>query len=130
LVTTKYTKHTKEFLHNPSSGFFVYLVYFVVALPAETFRREPGSWGMKTFLRVLLVAVLVLVALKLLPVTLALGCVLGAALLAALAVGLSLAVAALGVALAVAAALSPIWVPVLAIVGIVSLCRRGRRAGA
>ena len=85
---------------------------------------------MKTFLKVALIFVLVLVALKLLPIALVFGGVLGAALLAAMALGLSFVVAALCALLAVAAVLSPLWVPVLAIVGIVSLCRRGHRAGA
>lgn len=79
---------------------------------------------MKTFLKVLLLVVAVILAVKLLPIAFVIGCAV-AALLAGLAVlGVSLAALLLCAALAVVALLSPIWVPVLAIVGVVALCRR------
>ncbi len=91
---------------------------------AATFREEPGFSGMKTFLKVLLIVVAVVIAVKLLPIAFVIGCAV-AALLAGLAVlGVSLAALLICAALAVAALLSPIWVPILAIVGIVALCRR------
>lgn len=91
---------------------------------AATFPRAVGFLDMKTFLKVLLIVVAVIVAVKLLPIAFIAGCV-AAGLLAALAVlGVSLAALLVCAALGVAAVLSPIWVPVLAIIGIVSLCRR------
>jgi hypothetical protein len=83
---------------------------------------------MKTFLKVLLIVVAVIVALKLLPIALGMGCVV-AAILAGLAVlGVSLAALLICAALVVAAVLSPVWVPVLAIIGVIALFRRGGAA--
>lgn len=91
-----------------------------------TFRAGRCSPDMKTFFKVLLIVVAVIVAVKLLPVALVFGCI-AACLVAALAVlGVSLAALTVGAAIVVAAVLSPVWVPVLAIVGLVALCRRGR----
>ena len=42
--------------------------------------------------------------------------------------GLSVAAAVIGVALVVAVALSPIWVPVVAVLGIIALVKRTARA--
>lgn len=79
---------------------------------------------MKTFLKVLLIVVAVIIAVKLLPIAFVIGCAV-AALLAGLAVlGVSLGALLICAALAVGALLSPIWVPVLAIVGLVALGRR------
>ncbi len=44
-----------------------------------------------------------------------------------LSVGLVVVVALLGVAFAVVAALTPLWLPVLAVVGLVALCRPKRK---
>lgn len=83
---------------------------------------------MKTFLKILLIVVAVIVAVKLLPIAFAAGC---------LTVGLLAGLAALGVgvvallacaALLVLVVLSPIWISVLAVVGIVALFRRDRVA--
>jgi hypothetical protein len=72
---------------------------------------------MKTFLKIFLLVLLALVALKLLPLTLALGCVMAIVLAGLVMLGLGAAVV-----------LSPIWVPALVITGIVSLIlRTGRR---
>jgi hypothetical protein len=74
--------------------------------------------GMKTFLKIFLLVCLALVALKLLPLTLALGCVMAIVLAGLVVLGLGFAVV-----------LSPLWVPALVITGIVSLIvRTGRRA--
>jgi hypothetical protein len=82
---------------------------------------------MKTFLKILLAAVLLIVAIKLSPFLfvaafagLILAVVLGA-------VGLSLVAALVAVVIALAVALSPIWVPVLCVIGLVSLFRRNSK---
>lgn len=78
---------------------------------------------MKTFLKILLVAALLVVAIKFSPLLFvgALGGLLAAAFLGV--VGLSLLAALVAVLLACAVALSPIWIPVLCVVGLVSLFR-------
>lgn len=83
---------------------------------------------MKTFLKILLVAALLIIAIKFSPVifVFALAGLVAAAVLGV--VGLSLVAALLAVLLAFAVALSPIWIPVLAIVGLVSLFKRSGRA--
>jgi hypothetical protein len=95
-----------------------------------TLRRLLGIGGMKTFLKILLLVVVALVAIKLLPIALVAGCV-AAALVAVLAIlGVSLAAAVVVAALVVAAVLSPIWLPVLVIVGVIALCKRLSRPAA
>lgn len=83
---------------------------------------------MKTFLKILLLAALVLIAIKLSPlffvalvVSLVAAAVLGV-------VGVSLVAVLAAVLLALAIALSPIWIPVLVIVGLVNLFRNNRGA--
>lgn len=92
-----------------------------------TFLRSVCFSAMKTFIKVLLVALLVIVAIKLCPLILlaALVTLLGALLLGTL--GLSALAGVLLVALLVAVVLSPLWVPVLLVVGIVALWRKSRR---
>ena len=93
---------------------------------------------MKTFWKALLFVVLGLVILHLCPVllvpvmlgfaaALVIGTVLLSGVAAVAATGLSLVAGLLAVVLVLLAVLSPIWLPVLAIVGLVSLCRRGRK---
>jgi hypothetical protein len=83
--------------------------------------------GMKTFLKVLLVAALLIVAIKFSPIIF-IGALVGLIVAAVLgAVGLSLLALLLAIVLAVALALSPIWLPVLVIMGLVSLFRRDSR---
>jgi hypothetical protein len=79
---------------------------------------------MKTFLKILLVAVLLVVAIKLSPMVFvaALIGLLAAAVLGV--VGLSLVAALLAVVIALAAALAPIWIPVLLIMGAISLFKK------
>jgi hypothetical protein len=79
---------------------------------------------MNTFLKILLIAIVLVLAIKFSPVLFlfALGGLIAAAVLGV--VGLSLVVALLAVVVAFAVALSPIWIPVLAIVGLVSLFKR------
>ena len=79
---------------------------------------------MKTFLKVLLLAVLLIVAIKLSPVIFV-GALVGLIAAVALgAIGLSLVAALLAVALALAVALSPVWIPVLIVLGLISLFKK------
>jgi hypothetical protein len=79
---------------------------------------------MKTFLKVLLIAALLIVAIKLSPVIFvaAFAGVVAAAVLGV--IGLSLLAVLISVLIALTVALAPIWIPVLVIVGIISLFRR------
>jgi hypothetical protein len=84
---------------------------------------------MNSFLKILLLVVLALVAIKLLPLTLAAGCVLGLAVGAVLLAGVSALAGVLVVTVSVVAALAPLWIPVLAIMGLVAVIRRLSRRG-
>jgi hypothetical protein len=79
---------------------------------------------MNTFLKIALFLVLAIVAIKLFPLTLALGIILALALGGAIFVGFSVIAAILVVTLAAVAALAPIWLPALVVVGIVALFRK------
>ena len=82
---------------------------------------------MNTVLKVLLMAALLIVAIKFSPV-LFIGVIVGLILAAVLgAVGISLVAALLAVVLALAVALSPIWIPVLVVLGLISLFRKNER---
>jgi hypothetical protein len=82
---------------------------------------------MKTFLKILLVAVLVLLALKVSPL-IVLGALVGMVMAVVLgAVGVSLVAVLLGVVIGFAVALSPIWIPVLIVMGLISLFRNNER---
>ena len=81
---------------------------------------------MKTFLKVLLIMIALVVAVKLLPAVFVLVCLAAAGIALVAVSGLSILAGILCAALVVAALLSPIWLPVLAIVGLVALCRSGR----
>ena len=83
---------------------------------------------MKTFLKVLLLVAVAIIAIKLLPVTLIGGCFLGLILIVALALGLSAVAVLLALAIGLMALLSPIWIPVLAVVGVIALVKRLNRA--
>ena len=93
---------------------------------------------MKTGFKIFLVLIAALLVLKLLPVILVMGgfslaglVVVGGLLVAALGVlvmlGVSVSAVVLAVALAVAVALSPIWVPVLAVIGLIFLLKKAKR---
>jgi len=75
---------------------------------------------MKTFLKVILIVIAAVLAVKFLPLTLVLGCILGLGVALLAAAGASLLALGGGVALAVVALLSPLWVPVLAVVGLIA----------
>ena len=87
---------------------------------------------MKAFLKVVLLVILAVIAVKLLPLTFAVGCVLALGVLALTVVGVSLIAAVIAAVIALVVALSPILIPVLAIVGLVALLKKsnGRPAGA
>ena len=79
---------------------------------------------MKTFLKVLLMAAILIIAIKFSPVIFV-GALAGLVVAAVLgAVGISLVAALLAVLVAFAVALSPIWIPVLVIMGLVNLFRK------
>jgi hypothetical protein len=82
---------------------------------------------MKTFLKIVLLVILAVVAVKFLPLLFGLGCVLAAAVVGLLAVGASAVAALFGTMFALAVLLSPIWVPVLALVGLIALIKRSTR---
>jgi hypothetical protein len=81
----------------------------------------------KTFLKVLLIVALAIVAIKLLPLTLAAGCILAVGVAILAAVGVSVVALGLLVSLAIVALLAPVWLPVLALIGIIALVKRHRR---
>ncbi len=79
---------------------------------------------MKTFLKVLLIAALLIVAIKLSPL-LFIGAIAGLIAAAILGiVGLSLLAVLASVLIALVVALAPIWIPVLCVIGLVKLFRR------
>jgi hypothetical protein len=79
---------------------------------------------MKTFLKIFLIVVLALVAIKFIPLV-AVAAIAGLLIAALLGVlGLSLLAALLAVVVGLAFALSPIWITVLAVMGAVSLFRK------
>ena len=95
-----------------------------------TFGGQPCFQNVKTFLKILLFAVVALMFVHFCPLLLVpLALVAGGAVTVA-AAGLSVVAGLLAVALVVLALLAPIWLPLLALLGLISLCRRGHRAGA
>jgi F0F1-type ATP synthase assembly protein I len=79
---------------------------------------------MKTFLKVSLIVVLSLLAIKFVPFVF-LGAMIGLLIAALLGVlGLSLIAALLAVAVGLALALAPIWIPVLIVMGAISLFKK------
>lgn len=82
---------------------------------------------MNTFLKVLVLIVAAVLAVKLLPMTLAVGLMLAAGLVLFTILGVSALVVVLCVGVALAALLSPVWIPVLALVGVIALIKRLNR---
>jgi hypothetical protein len=106
-------------------------------LQLQTVQR--GISGMKTFLTVLVYVLLALLAIKLLPFLFLPVLVAGVGLLiaaglafggvaAVAGMGIAAAVLILGVLIVLVTILSPIWLPILAIVGLIALIRRSNRA--
>lgn len=100
------------------------LAEFRVVRKPATFHAAAGSCGVKTFLLVLLILFLALVAIKLLPIAACVLLLLLVPALVLLALGISAAAVLTCVVLVLALVLAPIWLPVLAIVGLVALTRR------
>jgi len=95
-----------------------------------TFAMKPGNPDMNTFLRILLLAVVALLAIKYSPLLLA-AALIGLVVAAVLGVvGISLVTALVAIVLGLAVALAPIWVTALAIVGLISLFRKTEPAPA
>ena len=92
-----------------------------------TFRGEAGFLGMKSFLKIALLVIVALVAIKLLPLTLAVGCLIALAMVPLAILGASAVVILCGVALVAVAVLAPVWIPVLALVGLIALTKRATR---
>ena len=85
---------------------------------------------MNSFLKVVLLFILTLVAIKLLPLIFSLGWLLVVTGLGFLAMTASAMAALLGTGIVVLAVLSPLWIPVFLIVSVLVLVKRGtRRSG-
>ncbi len=83
---------------------------------------------MNSFLKVVLLILVAIIAVKLLPAMLALGFLPGVAVVALGAIGVSVLGALCLASAVLLAVLSPVWVPVLAIIGVIALIKRsGRR---
>lgn len=80
---------------------------------------------MNTFLKVVLLVLAAVIAVKLLPFVFGLGCLLAGLLLGGLAFGISAVAAFLACMIAIVAVLAPIWLPILALVGLIVLIKRG-----
>jgi hypothetical protein len=83
--------------------------------------------SMNTFLKVVLLVIAILIALKLLPLTLGLLCLMGGIAVGLLALGLGAVAVIIGICIAAAAVLAPIWIPLLLIFGIIALIKRSNR---
>jgi hypothetical protein len=82
---------------------------------------------MKGFVKVLLLVIAAIIALKFLPLIFALGLTLAGALLGLIAAAASAVIALVGGVLLLALLLSPIWIPILALVGVILLIKRSNR---
>ena len=82
---------------------------------------------MKTFLKVVLLVIAAVIAVKFLPHLFALGWLLAVAIVGLLAIGVSVAAAMVGTIVALTVLLAPIWVPVLALIGLIMLIQRSTR---
>jgi hypothetical protein len=106
-----------------------------------TFGGVRCSQGMNTFGKILLFTLLALVAIHLFPILLlpiilavaamlVIGTMLAGGFAALAATGLSLVAVVIAVVLVALAVLSPIWLPLLAIYGLVKLCGRNGKVAA
>ena len=85
---------------------------------------------MKTFLKVGLLVIVAVIVVKCLPLLVAAGFALAGALLGFIALAVSAITALMGSALVLAVLLSPVWLPILALVGVIALIKRsGRKNG-
>ena len=81
---------------------------------------------MKTFLKVVLLIIVVLIAMKLLPLIFGLGWLFAGALVGALAFTASAIAAVAGSFLVIALILTPVWLPLLALIGLIALIKRSQ----
>lgn len=79
---------------------------------------------MNTYLKIFLLVLAAIVAVKLLPLTLGLGFLLGLLLVGLVAFGLSLVGIVLLAAIALGAASAPLWIPALLVVGVIALIKK------
>jgi hypothetical protein len=85
---------------------------------------------MNSFIKIVLLLIVAVIAVKLLPLMFGLGWLLAGALLGLLALGASAFAVMMAGGLLLAALLSPLWIPVLVIIGVIALVKRGaRRSG-
>jgi hypothetical protein len=82
---------------------------------------------MKTFLKVVLLVIVAVIVVKSLPLLIAAGFALAGALLGFIALAVSALAALVGSAIVLGALLSPIWLPIFALVGLIALIKRGGR---
>lgn len=82
---------------------------------------------MKTFAKVMLLLIVAVIAIKLLPLIFGLGWLVAGAVLGFVALGVSATIALMGSALVLVVLLSPVWVPFLAIFGLILLIQRNTR---
>ena len=95
-----------------------------VPAAGATFLGAPCSQDMKTRRKVFLIVILSLVAIKFVPFVF-LGAMIGLLIAAVLGMlGLGLVAALLVVAIGLALALSPIWIPILIVMGVISLFKK------
>ena len=92
-----------------------------------TFGHIPGFQVVKNFLKIVLLVIVAIVAVKFLPLIFAFGFVLAGAIVGLIALAGSAIVALLGSVLVLVAVTSPIWVPLLALIGIILLVKRSHR---
>lgn len=79
---------------------------------------------MRAFLKILFLVLVALIAVKLLPLTIGLGFVVGFGLAFLVAIASSLLAGAGVLALFLGIILSPLWIPVALVVGMIALVRR------
>lgn len=79
---------------------------------------------MNTFLKVLLILIAAVLLVKLLPLAFGLAVFLGVVIAIAAIVGLGAAGVVICVALGLVILLSPVWLPVLAVVGLIALWKK------
>lgn len=82
---------------------------------------------MKQFLKIGLLVILALIAVKLLPLTFGLGFVLAGAMVALLALVASAVATLFAAMVGLAAVLAPLWIPILIVVGVIALIKRCTR---
>lgn len=81
---------------------------------------------MKTFLKVVLLTIVVLIAVKFLPLIFGLGWLFAGAVVGALAFTASALAAVAGSFLVIALILTPVWLPLLALIGMIALVKRSQ----